>query len=222
MIPSFDQLIQVLKECLDRENQLGKLKSTLRELVASAKNMDEIKKNIPALLEKIFSLEADQAKALNQALEIADALQQNQPPPQPPPADTVKAGDLATQFRVLMDTIQSDARAPREGAVATTLKSLDIELKGLIVVKNNEAQIVPPAPGSTVDPGTLSTIRLSYGTIPILKPTQAAPAPTPAPRPPSKPSDTTGGPAGSVGQPPAPKPPAVPPVTRAPRTRKPK
>jgi len=98
---------------------------------------------------------------------------------------------VAGQFRSLMDSIQNDARQPRDGEVATTLKSLDIELKGLIVVENNEARIAPPPPGSKVDPGLLSTIRMSFGTIPVLR--QAAePPPAPSPIPGPTPGPTPG------------------------------
>ena len=73
-----------------------------------------------------------------------------------------------------LETIQLDARRPAQGELATTLKSFDVELKGLIVVADNEARVVTPAPGTTVDPAQLSTIRMSFGSIPSLSVRDAA------------------------------------------------
>jgi hypothetical protein len=185
MDPKFERLIQLLNESIQRENNLRDLKQQLRDVLSKIKNIEELRKVPMDILKKLEELENDQARALEEAMGLANELAKDQPTPtpgdkEPPP---VKAGDVAGQFRSLMDSIQNDARQPRDGEVATTLKSLDVELKGLIVVENNEARIAPPPPGSKVDPGLLSTIRMSFGTIPVLR--QAAeppPAPTPAPR----------------------------------------
>ncbi len=199
MNPTFERLIQLLKECSDRNAAIIDLTRQLRDVLASIRSIDELRKTPMEILKKMDALEAQQADALKEALAIAQELAASQPggdDKTPPP---VKAVDVAGQFRSLMDSIQSDARTPREGEVATTLKSLDIELKGLIVVQNNEAQIAPPPPGSKVDPGLLSTIRMSFGTIPVLRQAAETPPPTPAPQPAPAPSPFTPAPTPTPG-----------------------
>jgi hypothetical protein len=80
----------------------------------------------------------------------------------------IRPEDFAKRFRSLIDSIQVEARTGVAGEVATTLKSLDVELKGLIVVEKDDARLVTPSPAEPVDPGQLSTIRMSFGSIPVL------------------------------------------------------
>jgi hypothetical protein len=91
----------------------------------------------------------------------------------PGPAIPVGATDIARQFRAVVDQLQTDAAQPRAGATATTIKSMDVEIKALIVVEENEPRFVTPTPGRTFDPAQLSTIRMSFGSIPLLRPTPA-------------------------------------------------
>ncbi len=69
--------------------------------------------------------------------------------------------------------------------MATILKNLDVEIKGLIVVQDNEARIATPTPDQAIDAGQLSTLRMSFNTIPVLRqPSQKPPAePQPAAEP---------------------------------------
>jgi hypothetical protein len=95
-------------------------------------------------------------------------------------SQAVPAQDLAKGFRSVIQTIQREAFEEAVGDVGTTLRSLDVELKGLIVVEENEARVVPPAPGTVVDAGQLSTIRMSFASVPLMRavePTEPAPAP---------------------------------------------
>jgi hypothetical protein len=120
--------------------------------------------------------------------------------------------NLATSFKGVIDAIQAEAR--QTPGVATTVKSMDIEVKGLVQVSSDKAtQLVLPAVGSTIDPNALSTLRISFGAIPVAgtpaRPTSPAPA-TPAPAtPPTTPTPTIR-PAGDLR----------PAVTRAPRKKR--
>jgi len=79
----------------------------------------------------------------------------------------VAAMYLAKNFRSVIQTLQRELDEAETGDVGTIIKSMDVELKGLIVVENQEAKVVPPAPDQTVDANTLSTIRMSFASVPI-------------------------------------------------------
>jgi hypothetical protein len=83
--------------------------------------------------------------------------------------------DLARSFRDVVDTIQSEARAAP--GVGVTVKAMDIEVKGLVQVENDQTIMVLPTVGSSVDPNSLSTLRVSFGAIPVLR-TSAGPVVT--------------------------------------------
>src|SRR5262245_4093767 len=87
-----------------------------------------------------------------------------------PPTEGIMTGDLVKGFRSIVDNIQRDARDPAKGDVGATLQSLDVEIKGFIALQQNEARIITPTLARAADPGQLSTIRLAFGAIPVLRP----------------------------------------------------
>lgn len=178
MDPRLEKLIELLKAALERERELDVLNQGFREEVERAKKIEELKKLAFEFARRAASLNAEQQKALQEALRLAEELGKAPPPP-PPDGGPVKADDVAKHFRTLIDNIQLDARKPRAGEMATTLKSLEVEIKGLIVVEKDEARIVTPTPGRPVDPGQLSTIRMAFGTIPILPQAEESKPPEP-------------------------------------------
>lgn len=101
---------------------------------------------------------------------------------------------LASSFKQVIDTIQAEARSTP--GMATTVKSMDIELKGLVQVRaDNTTVMVLPAEKSAVDPNSLSTLRVTFGAIPVAVATPATPVPaapvtTPAPVPTVRPAVT--------------------------------
>lgn len=107
---------------------------------------------------------------LGALLQEITALAQTMPSAQAAPveAEAIKPEDLARHFRDVIDLAQSNARQP-EGDSGVSLKSLDIEVKGLIVVEQDEARLVTPTASRLLDVGQLSTLRLSFGTVPFLR-----------------------------------------------------
>jgi hypothetical protein len=82
----------------------------------------------------------------------------------PPPA---KPGDLADSFRKVVDQIQSQAREQSTSGPATTIRTMDIEVKGLVnVAQDGSTVMVLPTLGTPIDPGNLSTLRVSFAAIP--------------------------------------------------------
>lgn len=89
---------------------------------------------------------------------------------------------LATSFKQVIDSIQSEARSAP--GVATTVKSLDIEIKGLVQVNaDNTTVMVLPAEKSAIDPNSLSTLRVTFGAIPVAAATPLASKPVTATTP---------------------------------------
>jgi IPT/TIG domain len=92
--------------------------------------------------------------------------------------------ELARSFRDVVGTVQSEARAA--SGVGVTIRSMDVEVKGLVTVDQQGTSVVLPQPGTGIDAGTLSTLRLSFVAIPV--PTARTPTVTtiePAAGPPS-------------------------------------
>lgn len=82
---------------------------------------------------------------------------------QPPPANPVA---LADSFRKVVDQIQAQARLQAAGGPATTIRSMDIEVKGLVNVQDGNTVLVLPTLNTQVDPNQLSTLRVSFAAIP--------------------------------------------------------
>lgn len=77
--------------------------------------------------------------------------------------------DLANSFRKVIDSIQTEAR--QTPGMATTIKSMDIEVKGLVQVNGDKSTtFVLPGAGSAIDANSLSTLRVSFGAIPVTAP----------------------------------------------------
>jgi hypothetical protein len=76
--------------------------------------------------------------------------------------------DLARSFRAVVDEIQADARTASE--VGVTIKAMDIEVKGLVEVEENKTALVLPSATGQIDPNSLSTLRVSFGAVPVVTP----------------------------------------------------
>src|SRR6185295_4032722 len=151
----------------ESQKQFDQFKSTLEK----AKTIDEVLKLLKAFTDSFTRLAKTQDESLASALKLAQEIGKDTPGPGPT-TNSNRPDDIARQFRTLIETSQREARTPGTGESAATIKSLDVELKGLIVVENSVAGIVPPHPDRPIDAGQLSTIRMSFGSIPLLKTSQ--------------------------------------------------
>ena len=89
--------------------------------------------------------------------------------------NTIKTGDLVGNFRSVIDSIQRQARDPEQGEAGVTLQSLNVDVRGFIALEQNEARIITPTLNRTEEAGQLSTIRLVFGTIPVVQAEQESP-----------------------------------------------
>lgn len=107
-----------------------------------------------------------------------------------PPTSATPA-NLVQSFKSVMDSIQAEAQTTP--GIATTIKGMDLEIKGLVQVQQEregpvQTLMVLPNVGRAVQPETLSTLRVSFGAIPVVAPAAAAPQRTASPAAPPPPS----------------------------------
>jgi hypothetical protein len=86
---------------------------------------------------------------------------------EPPPS--MSPLDVANAFKQVVEQVQNEAReAP---GVATTIKSLDLEVKAFVQVdRDGETALAFPRHDAEVDASALSTLRVSFGAIPSALP----------------------------------------------------
>ena len=185
MAASIDDILSRLSKLLDATTD-GRVKEALPAIVKDLKSYAQDQETERSKLQDALN----QQNAINDQLRTAVAALEQTNAQQAKQIDELKrqlAGgessatplNLATSFKGVIDTIQEQAR--QTPGVATTVKSMDIEVKGLVQVSPDKAtQLVLPAVGSAIDAAALSTLRISFGAIPVAGAQQAAPTPAPA------------------------------------------
>ena len=230
MAASIDDILNRLSKLLDATTD-GRVKEALPAIIKDLKGYAQDQETERSRLQDALN----QQKAINDQLQSAVTVLQQTNAEQAKQIEELKkqlAGgessatplNLATSFKGVIDTIQEQAR--QTPGVATTVKSMDIEVKGLVQVSPDKTtQLVLPAAGSAIDAAALSTLRISFGAIPVAgsqaaptpapaAPLRPAPAPlTPAPRSDLKPVEAPA-PRRPAAKKPAPKPPRVRPGAR--------
>ncbi len=110
----------------------------------------------------------------------------------PPAASTI---DLATSLKGVFDAIQQQARQQAAGGAAATIRSLDFAIKTQVTVQPDSTGKIQtilrlPTPETPIDPDQLSTLSLSFGSIPGATPSRAPSGVSPSPVVPPTPSPT--------------------------------
>jgi hypothetical protein len=160
-----ERLIALFEGSSTRAEKLTSLLKQLNTAMEKATSVDAARAAAKNLQTGLAPLIEEEQKSASEGIDLAKQLGDAPPTTDDKP---VRAEDIASHFRTLVETVQLDARRPRAGELATTLKSFDVEIKGLIVVDDKEARVVTPTAGVAIDPGRLSTIRMSFGSIPAL------------------------------------------------------
>jgi hypothetical protein len=171
MDPRVEALVKLLAESVNAHEQLVKLQNEFAAAAERARSADGLRKAIKAFNDRFTSTAKPQTERLAEALKVAPTLE---PAPEKPPTPRtllpILPTDLARQFRTVIETAQNEARTPGTTDTAATIKSLEIEMKGFIVVENDQAAIIPPDPDKPIEAGQLSTIRMTFGSVPLLRP----------------------------------------------------
>jgi hypothetical protein len=161
------RLIELLTNALADLEKLRAVVDAFRQIdPADIERLRKAAKTLPARLDEGHAaMRAELAEAADIAKRLAD-----QGPPAPGPGAAgagVMATDLAKGFRSVIQTLQNEVGQGDLGDVGTIIKSLDVELKGLVVIADQQPTIVPPTPDQPIDPNLLSTIRMSFASVPL-------------------------------------------------------
>jgi hypothetical protein len=157
------RLIELLNTALADLEKQGAVIEAFRK--ADAPDVDRLRKAIKALVDRLGESQASLRAGLAESADIAKRL--TVPDGKPAPAVAgVLATDLAKGFRSVLQTLQSDIDSGDVGDVGTIIRSMDVEVKGHIVVDGQQPTIVPPAPGQIIDANQLSTVRMSFASVP--------------------------------------------------------
>ena len=154
-----NRLIELLKQAIADLEKQGQIIAAFQKIDAT--EIGALKNAQKALLDRLAETQAVLGKDLAESVDVAGRID-----PQPgEPAAGVLATDLAKGFRSVIQQIQSEVD-DADADVGTIIRSLDVELKGHIVVADKQPSIVPPAPGQNIDANQLSTIRMSFASVP--------------------------------------------------------
>ena len=139
-------------------------------------------------------------------------------------AQSASPVEVAQSFKSVIDAFQAGAQAAASG-IQSTVTNMNVQIKSLVNVQAAtptspaKATLIFPSPTALPDPSHLSTLNLSFGSIPNLQKAAApSPGPTPTPTPPTPaptPPSPAPGPSPEPGPGPAPTP--TPSETVAPR-----
>ncbi len=154
-----NRLIELLKQALADLEKQGQIIAAFQKIDAT--EIGALKKAQKALLDRLAETQAVLGKDLAESVDVAGRID----PSHVEPAAGVLATDLAKGFRSVIQQIQSEVDDD-DADVGTIIRSLDVELKGHIVVADKQPSIVPPAPGQNIDANQLSTIRMSFASVP--------------------------------------------------------
>lgn len=154
------RLIELLDNALADLEKQGTVIDEFRK--ADAPDVDRLRKAIKALVDRLAESQASLHAGLAESADTAKRIGAQEGKP----VAGVLATDLAKAFRSVIQTLQREMDNEGVGDVGTIIRSMDVEVKGHIVVEDQQPTIVPPAPGQTIDANQLSTVRMSFASVP--------------------------------------------------------
>jgi hypothetical protein len=163
------RLVELLSSALDDLEKLRAAIDTFRQ--ADTRELPQLRAAVKVLLDRVEESHASLRAGLAESAKIGKRLDAQGGEP----VAGVLATDLAKGFREVIQTIQREVDDGDEGDVGTIIRSMDVELKGLIVVEGQQPKVVPPAPGQAIDANQLSTIRMSFASVPRERPIKREP-----------------------------------------------
>jgi hypothetical protein len=156
------RLIELLNNALADLEKLQAAVDAFRQIDPA--DIDRLRKGAKSLVGRLDEGHNAIQAGLKEATDIANHLQA---PSDGGSVAGVTATDLAKGFRSVIQTIQNEMGQDEVGDVGTIIKSMDVELKGLIVVDGQQPRVVSPTPDQPIDANQLSTIKMSFASVPL-------------------------------------------------------
>jgi hypothetical protein len=146
---SFQNIIQsISKGELPAREAADKTKEYISTINSELDSQKKLLTEVTALVERIEQAQLDNAKG-------------------------VKPLDMARQLKSVVDSVQNDLNS-QLGSVGTVLRGFDVELKGVVVVENSETRVMLPPPTEKLEAHQVSTFKMSFGTVPLVRPDNPA------------------------------------------------
>jgi hypothetical protein len=168
MIEELSRLKQISTEGLQRIKTVASASKSLQGVVLATTRGDLPTRDATNKAKEYtaaINAELDaQKKLLTEVKTLVDRIQQAQ-------IDDTKGVtplDITRQLKSVVDSVQTDLAA-QAGSVGTVLRGFDVELKGIVVVENSETRVVLPPPTEKLEAHQVSTFKMSFGTVPLVR-----------------------------------------------------
>ncbi len=132
-----------------------------KQTVTLGQQLDETRSALSQLQATNATLQAQTSEQARLLKDLQARLDQDVPVTSAAPLD------LARSFREVIQTIQAEARDADE--IGITIRTMDLEIKGLVEAGEKTTSLVLPSAQAAVDPALLSTLRLSFGAVPTVR-----------------------------------------------------
>jgi hypothetical protein len=183
------QLIELLTKAAADLERLRSLVAEFGRFASQTASVEELRKAARTVVTRLDEGHAAIGASLEESLELTKRLAEQ---PTGEPTGAIAATDLAKGFRSVIQTMQREVAETGVEGVGTVIRNMEVELKGLIVVEDDEPRVVPPAPRQEIDPGQLSTIRMSFASVPLASVARPPEGPSPGVAPESPEPESPG------------------------------
>jgi hypothetical protein len=165
---SVQRLISLLDEVLENLSKYQDRHESFQTQIRGASDLtkEQLLKLCHSFSEELGAMFSHLSKHLKMVRELANSERTQQKSEEPEP---IAPDDLARHFRDVIDAIHQEAQAPKAGIGAAIIKSMEVELRGLILVQDKQTRFVMPTLRQPVDADQLSTIRMAFGMIPVVR-----------------------------------------------------
>jgi hypothetical protein len=75
---------------------------------------------------------------------------------------------FVSSIKSTIESLQAPTEPPPASGVVAILQGMELDIKGFIDVQGDKAHVVLPKPGDPIDANALSTVKISFGTAPLL------------------------------------------------------
>jgi predicted flap endonuclease-1-like 5' DNA nuclease len=120
-----------------------------------------LEKDLDARTAELAQVQVQRVELQAQVQKLTETLEQLQAT-----RPTFQVNTLAQSFSGVLAELQAQATTPSPTGIAAALRSIDVEVKGFVNVQDKAPQVIVPQPGETLDANMLSSVRMSFVSVP--------------------------------------------------------